>query len=673
MANFNKSFNFRNGVQVDNDNFVVNSNGLVGIGTTIPKEYLLNVYGDTRITGLVTTNNIFTQNLISSGVSTIGFLTAENIQVSGSVTATTFYGSASGLTGIYAIAVNGWYVDGGTISTTSKVGIGTTLPTGSLQIGLGITINDDGNAIYSGIITASNFSGIGSDIIDINASNISLGTLSNDRLPSDINISGIVTASNFSGIGSNITDINASNISLGTLSNDRLPSDINISGIVTGYGFSGFGTDIFGINASNISLGTLSNDRLPSDINISGIITASNFVGNLTGTASTAQSLTGSPNITVTNITASNLNSIGIITATTINVGSGGTSFSALSSGRIGIGTALPTSELQIRKESGSLLEVISNTGQSTISIGQSVGIGKSAATLVFGNEEKTFDIINNDTGNINLVLHGGSSGINTGNFSWKYGQNFDNLMTLTYEGNLGVGKTDPENTLHVVGTSTISNDAYFGNNVYIKSDLFVDGNISGSLSFPETINNTNLNNATGVSTFYRIETEKLGIGTINPLTSGVDFDAQNKTAIFGSIGINTDKAPEQILSVGGGIVCESIGIGTTSPNEDVEIYGNILIYPAQDSFVSSIDMYGSNIHFDGESIVGVGTTAPLGALDFSNAGGSIPGKIASFMIVPRVTDSERVGLVTQIGAIIYNLTLNKFQGYTGVGWTDFN
>ena len=31
MANYNKSFNFRNGVQVDNNNFVVNANGLVGI------------------------------------------------------------------------------------------------------------------------------------------------------------------------------------------------------------------------------------------------------------------------------------------------------------------------------------------------------------------------------------------------------------------------------------------------------------------------------------------------------------------------------------------------------------------------------------------------------------------------------------------------------------------
>jgi hypothetical protein len=57
-------------------------------------------------------------------------------------------------------------------------------------------------------------------------------------------------------VGSNITQINASNISSGTLSNSRLPQSINVSGLVTAYSFTGFGTDISGINASNISNGT---------------------------------------------------------------------------------------------------------------------------------------------------------------------------------------------------------------------------------------------------------------------------------------------------------------------------------------------------------------------------------------------------------------------------------
>ena len=57
--NYNKSFNFKKGLQVDTNNFIVNSAGLVGIGTSIPKKYTLNVYGTTRVTGLTTTTELF--------------------------------------------------------------------------------------------------------------------------------------------------------------------------------------------------------------------------------------------------------------------------------------------------------------------------------------------------------------------------------------------------------------------------------------------------------------------------------------------------------------------------------------------------------------------------------------------------------------------------------------
>ena len=50
MANYNKSFNFRNGVQVDTDKFIVNTAGLVGIGSTLPTNYL-DVQGGASVTG----------------------------------------------------------------------------------------------------------------------------------------------------------------------------------------------------------------------------------------------------------------------------------------------------------------------------------------------------------------------------------------------------------------------------------------------------------------------------------------------------------------------------------------------------------------------------------------------------------------------------------------------
>lgn len=667
MANYKKSFNFRNGVQVDEDNFVVNANGLVGIGTTIPEGYLLNVYGDTRVTGFVTASQL------NVGVATVGFLTATGASVSGVMTAASFSGSAAGLTGIYAIAVDGWHVSAGNISTTSNVGIGTTLPTGNFQVGAAVTINNNGNATYTGIITAAGFTGVGtvsaatfvgsgSNITNLNASNISSGTLSNSRLPSDINVSGIITASRFSGPGDAITDLNASVITSGTLSNSRLPSNINVSGIVTASSFVGSGIGLTQLNASNVESGTLSNNRLPSNISVSGIVTATTFVGNLTGTATTATALSGTPNIVVGIATASN----------SVNVGTAGTGFAALSTGNIGVGTAIPTSEVQVIKNNDTLVEVVSRTNQARISIGQSVGVGRSTAVIRFGSTNKTLDILNNDTGNVNLYLHAGPSGIGTGRFDWIYGQTNTELMSLTYGGYLGIGITNPSSNLHVVGTSTVTSNAHFGSNVTVVGNL-----TAGSITLPSLITNTNIINSSGVSTFFDLNvsdnlliTNNIGIGTTAPIA---DLDAREKIALFGSIGINTDVIPTESLVVGGYVYSDGVGIGTGVTNAHLGVYGNIEIYPPRDGNQSIINAYGANAIFDNKSTVGIGTTVALAAVDFSNAGYGITNKIASFMIIPRVTASERVGLITQIGAIVYNLTTNKFQGYTGVGWTDFH
>ena len=72
MANYTKSFNFRNGVQVDDSNFIVNSVGLVGIGTTIPEKHLdvrgnAKIVGDARITGFTSVTNIEVVGVMTVG------------------------------------------------------------------------------------------------------------------------------------------------------------------------------------------------------------------------------------------------------------------------------------------------------------------------------------------------------------------------------------------------------------------------------------------------------------------------------------------------------------------------------------------------------------------------------------------------------------------------------
>jgi hypothetical protein len=630
MANYNKSFNFRNGVQVDDDNFIVNANGLVGIGTSIPREFL-DVYGTAKVTGLVTTTN-----LAVTGVSTfysdvkVGSAITFNSST-GAVSATAFFGDGGNLLNVEQVAVNGWIVTAGTISTAAKVGIGTTLPYYSLQVGLdpitgnGLSIDAiTGNVNTTGIITANRFSGPGDGVTDLNASVITSGTLNNSRLPQNINVSGIVTAYSFTGFGTNLQGINATNITNGTLNNSRLPQNISISGIITAN--SGIITLLTNTNLNNTGIATLGVANA-SRLLVSGVTTSTGgFVGNVTGTATTATSLTGSPNITVGNITSSNINSTGIITSSNINNTGIITSSSIISQSSstgvstvstrlyaesIGVGTNSPSGDIHIRRSSSSTLQVTSDNAEAIVAVGRSTTLTGNNGALIFGNIEylystiKSLDIVNYDTGNINQYLHYGSAGVGTGNFNWIYAKDATNpLMTLTYGGNLGIGVTNPTKTFEVFGTSSFVGISSFNDNVNISNDLIVNGNltVNGSFSANSIIATLlgNVNTSSGISTFnninaigdassfrsfigigtqpsnpaysfevldtFAVSSEGVGIGT-NITLPGFDVTCTGP-AVFGTIGIGTDENT--------GTLSQSLQVGSPSVVRGAYISGNL-------------------------------------------------------------------------------------------------
>jgi hypothetical protein len=589
MANYRKSFNLRNGVQVDDDNFIVNANGLVGIGTSVPTEFL-DVRGNVKVVGLVTASGVSTPNLQVTGVGTFATLTDGTVRISsGIVTASsgivTYYGDGKGLTNIPS---SQWVdVNTGTgyssIYAAGTVGIATTMPNYFLQVG--------GNP--------DTISGVG-----INSTG-------------DIKATGIITASSFVGSGIGVTQINASNIESGILSNSRLPSNINISGVITA---------------------------------------TSGFIGNLTGIASTAHSITNTANIIVNSIN-SGFSTTGISTVfTSAYVGTSGTAFAALNSGRIGIGTALPTSELQIRKESNPLLEVLSNTDQARISIGQSVGVGKSTAVLRFGDTAKTFDIINNDTGNINTYLHAGPAGVGTGRFAWLYGQSNAELASLTYDGNFGIGITNPTSNLHVVGTSTVTGNANFGSNVTISGNLTV-----GSFTLPPILNNINLNNNTGVTTVANLHVSPTGIGSIGIGTNRpmAGLDAKTYNGLFAKIGVSTAAFySDESLNVYGTAIIGGVGIGTTT----------LYVNPQESTFSvvqihnSVTDLYGSSLNIKNNSTIGFATNLARSIMDFGRVSTATTNP---YVILPNVPTATITGLGNTVeGAIIYNSTTKRHQGY---------
>ena len=659
MANYNKQFNFRNGIQVDNDNLVVSPTGLVGIGTTIPTE-ILDVRGDVKVSGFATASELRSQTLVVYGKATLDEIELTTVVgggvsiSSGIVTApdptgiVTYYGDARYLQGM---PTSQWIdIDAGlgftSIYNRGFVGVATVDPRFTLQIGGntdtsaagfadGVGISSAGNVLATGIVTASKFVGIGSDLSVLNASNITEGTLSNDRLP--------------------------------VINNSKIPNNFEVTGIITAGTFQSFFIS-------------------------AGIITATtNFVGDVTGTASTALSLSGTPNVIVGIVTASAIQA-GIITATTNFVGDvtgTATTASSLTSdaavdiedlsvgiatvnSSIGIGTDYLTGSLTIGgvpnilgndifinragiETTNASIKLWSDLGESTITIGTSesnlgsnaqIRYGNRTGSLVYSNDQ-SLDIINNGSGNINSYLQSGSSGIGTGSFFWHKG--VDRLMALTYEGNLGIGKTDPTEKLNVQGTSFFSDVATFDDNVTINGDLTATfiGNLSNSLgnvvvNVEDKLLGGNVNVTTGISTFNSvsvgstIDTDYIFAGLVTERSSDQHV-----------ISVNTRLGDRFFVNIAGGV-----GISTSADIED----SNIGVNAIQKQAV-----------FAG---VGIGTTTPRCAADFADAGTVGVATTHRYFLPPKIGTTDRNGIgVTETGATIYNTDLNKLQVYTGSAW----
>ena len=551
MANIRKSFNFRNGVQVDNDKFVVNPNGLVGIGTTVPTE-VLDVRGTAKVTGILTATELHSgTGAVLAGVTTVSTLTDGSLQISsGIITAVTgvvtFFGDGAGL-------IN--------IPTSQWIDI---------DVGLGFTsIYAEGN----------------------------VGVHTNDPRFS-FQIGGQPGLEGHEGVGiSSIT------------------GDIISTGIISATTLTG------AFDATQLT-GTIDNDRLPTNIDKpTGIITAANFVGiltgNVTGTASTAQSLTGSPNITVTDISAgiitatrldvtdidttrldvSGVSTIGTLEVTnTIDVGT--SKFVVVNDGDVGIGTTNPITGITLRRDaSNATLEILAPNNRPQISIGQSSLFGNDSALI--RHKDDKLEIFNYDVGSIDTYIHEGTGTGSTGNFRWIYGQSNNTLMALTYEGNLGINDSSPDHRLSVSGISTFTGNAYF------NSDVTIEGTLNATINLPSVIE-SNINASSGVSTI-----------------------------VDGRVTTNL-------------IVENAVGVGSTNVKINV---------PGLDCS-TALGVFNA---------VGVGTTSPDSAVDFGNAGSGTD----NFMVLPRVSNTARVGLLTDTtaGALIYNTDLNKLQFYTGTDW----
>ena len=154
-----------------------------------------------------------------------------SIGVTGSLAATAFIGDGSKLTNLPSGVITS-FSNSQANRVVTAAGVGALDAEADLLFyggGLHVT-----GAVYAqSLLSASILQGKAGDIIGLNATNISAGTLDNARLPSTI------SATNFNGDGGGLNNLNASNIAAGTLNKDRLPSEVSVATVTGSTGLSG--------------------------------------------------------------------------------------------------------------------------------------------------------------------------------------------------------------------------------------------------------------------------------------------------------------------------------------------------------------------------------------------------------------------------------------------------
>ena len=696
MANFSKSFNFRNGLQVDDDKLIVKPNtGLVGIGSTIPTE-VLDVKGNIKSSGIVTSPNIVagTGITVGTGVNQISL-----DGVTGFITAKNYFGDGSTLTNVVAIATAGFKELSGTLSTSFSVGIG------SLNVGgVGITtgkfpdftldvIGDmrvTGPSTFIGVTTisdlfadtlsisdASSFNG-GATIdqanitgvstfggnLDINADvDLSGSVTSNLTVDGTVSLAGVATfTSGSSGdiiftpktntSGFKIRNNDSANIlqvfpnltpPTAALTGKFIPIDIDVNGGLTVAGVSSFTNTTNSVSATSgaviISGGVGISKRVnvASDVTVGGILYVQGAGSQIFVDSGSFIDCNG--NLDVDGHTElDNVNIAGVVTATTVD----SNQLKLLHNGTqvlntIGAGVSVSNT-----------LNVISLNGGSS-------GLSSSSGSLRYGNQSasapystrRSLDLINNDSGNVNFYLNASDLSVPVGgsDFHWHKGFNNTRLMTLTNSGNLGIGLTTPSSKLHVLGTANITGATDIGGNLDVSGDLTVGG----------TFNSDVVGNVTGSLTGDILA----GIATFNNglLISGVTTSTNVKTD---RLSINTNSVSQQLQ------------INSGDNQVFVSVNGNLGIR-TDETFGNAIFTTGSSI----SNLVGIGTTITRSAVDFTDAGKNVTGVFANrmYMLPPKITTAQR-GSLTGVsnGALIFNTDGNQLQvyidGWVGIGTT---
>ena len=715
MANIKKNFNFRNGVQVDDDNLLVTATGLVGIGTTIPNE-ALDVRGNIVVTGFtssstaqigVLTVTSFSPNQITgAGLSVFsGIVTAQGSGI------LTYFGDARNLQGMPTSQWEDKDIGLGFTSiynTGGNVGVGTEDPRTTFQVGnnvdageKGVGISSVGNINMTGILTATSLIGnltgdvtgriTGDTVGNVNAAS-GISTFTNLDVNGDVDFDGHTHIDNMSvsGVSTFTGEIDAN-------------SNLDVAGNLDVDGFAiidqvNINDNVIQANTANTNLklrgtgtGILEFD---DDVIVSGIST---FQGVIEAPA-------GMNKIPSLYMNQSNLPSASDYHGMFAHVHSTGRGYYAhamnwyelVNKDLFGVvGTGTERYNVGVATISNLIVTGISTfnnninvgfVGASSTSFGAKMGVGTTEAPVneiqvrKSGNAEIRVTSetaiasvsVGRDTGNTNTnnggIRYGGGLGYpyssdtsldvlnyGTGNFNYYISASNSSGIQGDFHWHRGANSARLM-TLTGIGGSLGIGVTQPSTNLQVEGGGAFSGNVTVGNNL--TVGGSLLGNVQGTLTGNVAGTldgnsnTTVGISTLNNLTvSGVATVGQR---IFSDIiGIGTDEELDTPFYVNSG--AEQFFVTGS---------GSIGIRTSTELANVTINASSSSIVVDG---IGVGSTVIVGAADFKNAG---PDATRRFMIPPKVSNTQRGNLVGVIaGAMIYNTSTNRLQFYDGSGW----
>ena len=703
MANIKKNFNFRNGVQVDDDNLLVTDTGLVGIGTTIPNE-ALDVRGNVIVTGFTSTTTArigvltvttFVPNqIVGAGLSVLsGIVTAQGAGI------LTYFGDASNLLGMPTSQWEDKDVGLGFTSiynTGGNVGVGTEDPRPTFQVGnnvdageKGVGISSVGNINMTGILTATSLIGnltgdvtgrITGDLVgDINSSGISsfVGLDVNGDSDFDghthidnLSVSGVTT---FTGLidgngGANIDNVqigvsndNEIDTASGNLTIDSAGGQVIIDDHLSVVGVSTFSSVIEAPAGMNkVPSLYMNQSNLPSASDYHGMFAHVHSTGrgyfahamnwyelvnkDLFGVVGTGTERYNLGITTITNLIVSGTTNFnGAVNATTIEVPN------AAVTTKLGVGTTeTPASDIQVRKTGNADVQVTSTGGIAALNVGKEVGTSKTHTSEIrFGGgagapysaSGTSLDIINYDTGNFNYHISGNNAGAVAGDFHWHKGINSARLMTLT-----GIGGSLGIGKTQPSTELDVEGAGAFSGNLSVGNNLTVSGTLIGNVQGQLTGNVQgtlagNTNATVGVSTLNNIT-----VAGVLTATTGIQATA---------LGVNVAPDSDRVLRVNGSVI-DRLFVSST---------GGVGIKTSTDLPFVTINASQANASI---AAVGVGVTVLKYAVDLSTAGVTT----SRHVIMPKMNNSGRNALQNvTAGSVIYNTQTNTLQVYNGSNW----